>query len=101
MGYKITRADGITGFYTVIDTGRVGPTVLVLAELDSLINFKHPECDKTTGAIHNCGHNAQCAAMLCVTGAHPHKGINVFNAANLILLAINSLRETFQEKDYV
>ena len=34
-------------------------------------------------------------------GEHPHKGINALNAANLILLAINSLRETFQEKDYV
>ena len=199
MGYEIVRADGITGFYTVIDTGRAGPTILVLAELDSLINFKHPECNKTTGAIHNCGHHAQCAAMLGVAGAltkievldklcgkiklccvpaeegieigyrqdlinagiieftsgkaefikrgifddvdmafmvhtasddkckfkltaghngvlrkrtvvkgvsshagsYPHKGINALNAANLILLGINSLRETFQEKDYV
>ena len=49
MGYKLTLADGITGFYTVVDTGKPGPTVLVLAELDSLINFQHPEHDKETG----------------------------------------------------
>ena len=33
-------------------------------------------------------------------GAHPHMGINALNAANLMLLAVNSLRETFQEKTY-
>lgn len=201
LGYKITRPDDITGFYTVVDTGRKGPTVLILAELDSLRNELHPECDPVTKNVHNCGHHAQCAAMLgvagaltkkeildklcgkiklCVVpaeegieigyrkelikkgiieftsgkpefirrryfddvdiaymlhvspeenqkivykltgghngvirksitvrgkaahaGAHPHKGINALNAANLMLLAINSLRETFEEKDYI
>ena len=203
LGYKLTYADGITGFYTTIDTGKKGPTVLVLAELDSLINFSHPECDKETGAVHSCGHNAQCAALLglaaalkhkecleglcgkiklcCVpaeegieigyrkelvkkgvirftsgkaefisrryfddvdvafmmhtsapdekcgdkkfkltrghngvirkqttyvgkashAGSRPHEGINALNAANLGLLAVNSLRETFKEEDYV
>lgn len=200
MGYKLTYAENITGFYTVIDTGRPGPTILVLAELDSLINFNHPDCDKQTGAIHNCGHHVQCAVMLgvaaslkhkeilddlcgkiklCVVpaeegietgyrkelvkqgvikftsgkpefisrryfddvdiafmihmspkqegykllltkghngvirkhvtikgkashaGGHPEDGINALNAANLALLSVNSLRETFVEKDYV
>ena len=212
LGYEnIVKAENITGFYTVIDTKREGPTVLVLAELDSLINRLHPESDKETGAVHNCGHHIQCAAMLglaaalkeegalnelcgkiklCVVpaeegielayrkelinkgiikhtsgktefisrgyfddvdiafmihacnmskdveaegitdyqnkkvylsvghtgvirkqiivqgkaahaGAHPHKGINALNAANLMLLACNSLRETFKESDLV
>ena len=43
LGYKVTRPDNITGFYTTVDTGREGPTVLILAELDSLINFMHPQ----------------------------------------------------------
>ena len=203
LGYKLTYADGITGFYTTVDTGKKGPTILVLAELDSLINFSHPECDKETGAVHSCGHNAQCAAMLglaaaltrkecleglcgkiklcCVpaeegieigyrtelikkgvikftsgkpefisrryfddvdiafmmhtaaatekdrdkkfkltrghngvirkqttykgkaahAGGKPYEGINALNAANLGLLAVNSLRETFKEEDFV
>ncbi len=201
MGYELTYADGITGFCTTVDTGREGPTVLILAELDSLINFKHPDCDKNTGAVHNCGHHAQCAIMLgvahalkreeilsdlcgkiklCVVpaeegievgyrkelvkkgvikftsgkpefisrrffddvdiafmvhltvekderikfkltkghngvirkhvkitgksahaGAHPYNGINALNAANLALLSVNSLRETFKEEDFV
>ena len=37
LGYTLTYADGITGFYTVIDTGRAGPEVLILGELDSII----------------------------------------------------------------
>lgn len=69
LGYKLTYADGITGFYTVIDTGREGPEVLILGELDSIICPEHPECDPETGAVHSCGHNAQCAALLGVAAA--------------------------------
>ena len=198
LGYELVMADGITGFYTVLDTGKPGPTVLVIAELDSLINRTHPDCDKETGAVHSCGHHAQCAAIMglasalkekdaleglcgkiklclvpaeegieiayrkelvkkgiiqftsgkpefiarrffddvdlafmvhtsprenanfvltkghngvirkCATvkgksahaGAHPEDGINALNAASLIILAVNSLRETFEEKHY-
>ncbi len=27
LGYELTMAEGITGFYTVVDTGREGPEV--------------------------------------------------------------------------
>ncbi|MBE5754598.1 MAG: amidohydrolase, partial [Clostridiales bacterium] len=75
LGYTdIVEAENCTGFYTVVDTGRVGPTVLVMSELDSLINRLHPECDKETGAVHNCGHHAQCAAMLGVAAALKEEG---------------------------
>lgn len=69
LGYTLTYAEGITGFYTRIETGREGPEVLVLAELDSIICPSHPESDKETGAVHSCGHNAQCAALLGVAAA--------------------------------
>ena len=69
LGYKLNYADGITGFYTVIDTGREGPEVLVLGELDSIICPEHPDADPSTGAVHSCGHNAQCAALLGVAAA--------------------------------
>ena len=75
LGYKLTMADGITGFYTVIDTGKAGPTVMVLGELDSVICPGHPECDKTTGAVHSCGHNAQCAALLGIAAALTEDGM--------------------------
>ncbi|MBE6609323.1 MAG: amidohydrolase [Ruminococcaceae bacterium] len=69
LGYDLVLADGITGFYTVVDTGREGPEVLVMGELDSVICPTHPESDKVTGAVHACGHNAQCAALLGVAAA--------------------------------
>ena len=74
LGYDVVEAEGITGFYTVLDTGREGPTLLVLAELDSLINRSHPECDPETGAVHSCGHHTQCAAMLGIAAALAENG---------------------------
>ena len=74
LGYDLTEAEGITGFYTVVDTGKKGPTVLVLAELDALYCADHPDCDKETKAVHACGHHAQCAAMLGLAAALKEKG---------------------------
>ena len=75
LGYELTMAEGITGFYTVIDTGRPGPEVLVLGELDSIICPAHKDADPVTGAVHSCGHNAQCAALLGVAAALTEPGI--------------------------
>ena len=74
LGYDIVKAEGITGFYADIDTGVDGPTLLILGELDSVICRTHPECDPETGAVHACGHNAQCAALLGIAAAlkEPH-----------------------------
>ena len=69
LGYKLTYAEGITGFCTRIETGKEGPEVLILGELDSIICPEHPECDPETGAVHSCGHNAQSAALLGIAAA--------------------------------
>ena len=69
LGYALTYAEGITGFYTTVDTGREGPEVLVLAELDSVICPAHKDADPETGAVHACGHHAQCAALLGIAAA--------------------------------
>ena len=199
LGYTLTKAGNIPGFYTDIDTGRPGPKVLILGEMDSLIIPTHPRARKDTGCVHACGHHCQSAALLgiaaalkepgaldglcgsvrlmavpaeeiiefefreelrrqgviryfggkqeflargymagcdlafmmhtsfgegsfeapnrgcdgCVVknatfvgksahaGASPHRGINALYAANLGIAAINFLRETFRETDYV
>lgn len=75
LGYKLTYAEAITGFYTVVDTGREGPEVLVLGELDSIICPAHKEANPETGAVHSCGHNAQCAALLGVAAALTDKSV--------------------------
>lgn len=69
LGYTLTLAEGITGFCADLDTGREGPTVLVLGELDSVICPTHPEADPETGAVHACGHNVQCATLLGIAAA--------------------------------
>ena len=74
LGYELTEAEGITGFFTVVDTGRPGPTVLALAELDALYCADHPERDKATNAVHACGHHAQGAALLGLAAALKEKG---------------------------
>ena len=75
LGYELVMAEGITGFYTVLDTGRPGPEVLVLGELDSIICPDHPESDPETGAVHSCGHNAQCAALIGLAAALKEPGV--------------------------
>lgn len=70
LGYEnLVMAGDIPGFYTVVDTGREGPEVLILAELDSVICPNHKDADPETGAVHACGHHAQCAALLGIAGA--------------------------------
>lgn len=69
LGYQLTFADGITGFCAVVDTGRPGPEVLVLGEMDSIICPEHKDANPETGAVHSCGHNAQCAALVGVAAA--------------------------------
>ena len=75
LGYDLVMAEGITGFYTVLDTGKPGPEVLILAELDSIICPEHKDANPETGAVHSCGHNAQCAAMVGVAAALKEPGI--------------------------
>ena len=75
LGYDLVKPDGLTGFYTVIDTGRAGPELLILGELDSIICPEHKESDKDTGAVHSCGHNAQSAALLGIAAALKEPGV--------------------------
>ena len=75
LGYALVLAEGITGFYTVLDTDRPGPEILILGEMDSILCPDHPEADPTTGAVHSCGHHAQCAALVGIAAALKEPGI--------------------------
>ena len=88
LGYELTKADGITGFYTVVDTGKEGPEILVFGELDSVICEAHPEADKNTGAVHSCGHNAQCAALLGIAAALTDKNLTEGLCGRIRLCAV-------------
>lgn len=75
LGYDVISAEDITGFYTVLDTGREGPEVLVLGELDALICSSHPDADPETGAVHCCGHAVQTSALLGLAAALKEPGV--------------------------
>jgi len=54
----------LTGVKGVAETGRAGPGVALMGELDSVLVPDHPLADPETGAAHACGHPVQLAAML-------------------------------------
>ena len=64
LGFQVKTGLAMTGFRADLDTGRPGPTIAVLGEIDSLILPNHPQCDPATGAVHACGHHTCAAAML-------------------------------------
>ncbi len=74
LGYEITEAGDIPGFYADVDTGRPGPKIGIFAELDALLIPDHPQKNPETGAVHACGHNCQCAAMVGVAAALKAEG---------------------------
>ena len=74
LGYTLTKAGDIPGFYTDVETGKPGPKVAILGELDSLICGNHPDADPETKAVHACGHNAQCATLAGVAAALKQPG---------------------------
>ena len=76
LGYNLVKPGNIPGFYADYDTGIPGPKILLLGELDSVLCRDHPEADPGTGAVHACGHNAQCAALLGIAAALKEKGVS-------------------------
>lgn len=72
LGYSLTQAGNIPGFYTDLDTGKPGPTLCIMAELDALDIANHPE--SVNGMTHCCGHHAQGAALLGVAAALKQPG---------------------------
>ena len=88
LGYELTMAGNIPGFYTDLDTGRPGPTALVMGELDALFCNSHPEADPQTNAVHVCGHNAQCAALLGIAAALKEPGALDGMSGKIRLMAV-------------
>ena len=88
LGYDVQLAGDIPGFCTLIDTGRPGPCVLVLGELDAVKCATHPDADPTTHAVHACGHNAQCAALLGLAAALREPGVTDSLCGRIRLCAV-------------
>ena len=70
--YEPVEAGDIPGFYVDIDTGRPGPCLAIMGELDALDIANHPE--SVNGMTHCCGHNCQCAEMVGIAAALKEPG---------------------------
>ncbi len=88
LGIPYKNGLAITGVKGAVSGGTPGPTLAVLGELDSLIVPDHPFADKTTGAAHVCGHNAQIAIMLGVAAAVTKSGILSTLAGRAVFIAV-------------
>lgn len=54
----------ITGLKTTLDTGKEGPSIAILGELDGLPVPGHPFENPQSGVAHACGHHIQIGSML-------------------------------------
>jgi amidohydrolase len=69
LGFVVETGIARTGMKAVLRGAQPGPTIAIIAELDSLQVTMHPGADPETGAAHACGHHAQIGALLGVATA--------------------------------
>lgn len=98
LGLSYRTNLGITGIKAVLDTGRPGPSVCIMGELDSIIVFDHPDANPATGAAHCCGHNCQIAGMLAAATGIIESGALEHLSGKLVFLAVPA--EEYVEIDY-
>ena len=64
MGLPFQSGLARTGVRADLDTGKEGPAIAILGELDALIMPENPAADPVNHSAHACGHNAQIASLL-------------------------------------
>lgn len=88
LGLSYRDGLAITGVKAKVSSGKPGPTIAVMGELDALRVKQHPLADPDTGAAHACGHNGQIASMLGVAiGLLGSKAIEKFSG-DLVFFAV-------------
>ena len=90
LGYEPIMAGNIPGFVADADTGRPGPKIVIVGELDGLIVAGHPESDPETHAVHSCGHNCQAASLLGIAAVLKEPGIMDNMCGSIRLMAVPS-----------
>ena len=77
-----------TGVKAKIDTGRPGPTLALIGELDALVVPSHPHENLNTHAAHACGHNAQIAGLIGAATALTDPNILRELSGSIVLLSL-------------
>ena len=96
LGLTVRSGLAITGLRADIDSGKPGPRIAVMGELDALPVPDHPFADPQTGAAHACGHHAQLTMMLAAAKVL----VPVIRELNGSLAFIAVPAEEFQALEY-
>ena len=87
-----------TGVKARIDTGRPGPTLALIGELDALTVAGHPQENPETHAAHACGHNAQIAGLIGAAATLSDPAILRDLCGSIVLFAVPA--EEYVEVEY-
>lgn len=98
VGLEYLSGLAITGVKGIVDTGRPGPTVAIIGELDSIVVYDHPDANPDTGAAHCCGHNCQIAGMAAAAAGLLRSGALNHLSGRLVFFAVPA--EEYVEIDY-
>ncbi len=88
----------ITGLKARIDTGRPGPTLALIGELDALTVVGHPAENPETHAAHACGHNAQIAGLLGAAATLSDPRVLQGLSGSIVIMAVPA--EEYVEVEY-
>lgn len=78
--------------------GKPGPKVAIFGELDAVVCWDHPNADRSTGAVHACGHDAQVASMLGAAMGLTLAGVQEYLGGSVVFLGVPA--EEFVELEF-
>jgi len=98
LGIEYKDGIAITGVVAPLKGKESKLKVAVMGELDAVVAPEHRCADKTTGAAHSCGHNAQVASVIGVAYALKTTGIMDELYGDVVLQAVPA--EEYVEIEY-
>lgn len=98
LGFSVKRDIAITGMSAVLETGRPGPTLALMGELDALLVSTHPLADPVTHAAHACGHNAQLAGLMGAAIGLSDEGVLDTLSGRIVFMVVPA--EEYVEVEY-
>ena len=101
LGLTVSRGLAYTGFRADLETGRPGPVVALIGEMDALLLPSHPEADPDTGAVHACGHNVHITSLIGAATGLSAAGISDSCSGKIALIgapAEESLNPVYAEE---
>lgn len=97
LGLDVEENIAVTGCKAVISSGKPGPNIAILGELDAISCVTHKDAVET-GAVHACGHNNQMGGMLGAALGLAKSGVLKELVGDVTLIGTPS--EEFVELEY-